>query len=378
MKLVERLPLFKRFQRRPEFGTSRGDNLTTKGDMEVALEGGRLILDGWSATFDGRDIDGFRVTCGGRELTEIQVELKRPSPAVSQHYPWLPQHARCGFIIRAELDEEQYARARSSLITCSPLVGREIGQIMTRVIEPRMPIPNPEDFIVDVVGGYHDVASEYLGYLIRAADLTPNCDVLEVGCGVGRIAQMVAHYLAPSARYEGFDIVDKFIDWCGRTITAHAPNFRFRKVDLHNKFYNPGGTLQSSDFRFPYDDESFDVVYLTSVFTHMMAPDVRHYIDEFQRVLRPGGRCVSTCFMLNPETEALIAQGKSAQPLSHQFGETYATDPNVPEAVSGFQESQLLQWYKERGFVLRGKYYGAWSGRTPFTSAQDILVHQKS
>ena len=377
MKLVERLPLFKKFQRRPEFGTPQGDDLTTKGNMNVALEGGRLILDGWSATFDGRKIDGFRVTCGGRELTGFELETGRPSPGVGKHYPWLPGHDHCGFIIRAGLDAEQYAVARSSLITCAPVVGRGLGQIMAKVIEPRMPIPNPEDFIIDVVGGYHDVASEYLGYLIRAAGLTPDCDVLEVGCGVGRISQMVAHYLSPSARFEGFDIVDTFIDWCQKSITAHAPNFRFRKVDLYNKFYNPGGTLQSSDFRFPYEDESFDVLYLTSVFTHMMAPDVRHYIDEFQRVLRPGGRCVSTCFMLNAETEALINEGKSTQPLRHHFGETYATDPDVPEAVTGFKESQLLQWYKERGFVLQGKYHGAWSGRTPFTSAQDILVHRK-
>ena len=65
------------------------------------------------------------------------------------------------------------------------------------------------------------------------------------------------------------------VDWAQRTITARYPNFTFQNADIFNKWYNPGGAFAASEYRFPYDDESFDFIFLTSVFTHMLAPDVR-------------------------------------------------------------------------------------------------------
>jgi hypothetical protein len=114
------------------------------------------------------------------------------------------------------------------------------------------------------------------------------------------------------------------------------------------------------------------------VFTHMLASDVKHYLDEFRRVLRPGGNCLTTCFLLNEESEALIRGEKSTQPSVHPLNECFTFSPEVPEAVIAFKEQLLLGWIAERGFTLRSKYYGKWCNRLKSTSYQDILVYGKS
>src|SRR5262249_603056 len=145
--------------------------------------------------------------------------------------------------------------------------------------------------------------------------------------------------------------------------SSRYPNFRFQKIDLYNKLYNPSGILKSSELRFPYEDESFDVVSLTSVFTHMMPSDVRHYLDEIHRVLRPGGRCLSTCFLLNEESKLLVRDGKTSIPLVHPARECFLQNPESPEDAIGFAEVKLLNWIAKRNLVLRSKYYGSWCDR---------------
>ena len=100
----------------------------------------------------------------------------------------------------------------------------------------------------------------------------------------------------------------QLIEWAQQSISTKFPNFMFRKADIFNKCYNPNGAFKAVDFRFPYEEESFDLIFLTSVFTHMQGAEVRHYLDEIRRALRPGGKCLTTCFLLNGESEGLISK----------------------------------------------------------------------
>jgi SAM-dependent methyltransferase len=191
------------------------------------------------------------------------------------------------------------------------------------------------------------------------------------------MAYMLAHYLEPSTRYEGFDIMKPLVQWAQGAISCTAPHFQFKHVDVYNKHYNPTGTIRGSAFRFPYPDESFDLILLTSVFTHMLPDEVRHYLDEFRRVLKPGGHCFTTCFLMNEESRTLIAKGQSSQKLTHRLGECYTTTLEDVEASIGYDESLLLSWIAERGFTLQSKHYGFWCDRPRFTSYQDFLVFRK-
>jgi SAM-dependent methyltransferase len=342
---------------------------------EVAIEDGALRLHGWTATFDSGTVDGFRISCDGEELSCEKQEIGIASPDVHAVHPHLSGSAHCRFTVWARLDSMR--KSRTALVTCTPLFQRRAGRMMVRLVDPIIPMPGDEDIRIVGEGDFLETSCEWLTYFIQEVGLRSESDVLDVGCGCGRIAYALAHYLQPTACYEGFDIIDRLVTSAQQTISPIFPNFRFQKVDIYNSFYNPTGLVRSLDFNFPYDDESFDFIVLLSVFTHMLPPDVRHYLGEIHRVLRPGGKCLSSCFLLNAESRRLIRQGRSTIALVHPLNECFVAVPKVPEDAIGFEEQRLLDWIAERNFLLQGKYYGSWCGRPKFNSYQDILIYQK-
>lgn len=164
-------------------------------------------------------------------------------------------------------------------------------------------------------------------------------------------------------------------------ITSRYPRFRFQHADIYNKEYNPHGTLQASGYRFPYADESFTFVFLTSVFTHMLPPDVRHYLDEIQRVLRPGGRCLVTWFLIDSVARANIDGGKTAPArcFRRDLGGYWVVEAQTPEAAVAYLEADVRELYRMAGLTVREPIvYGAWSGRSGASNhAQDIVTAQK-
>jgi ubiquinone/menaquinone biosynthesis C-methylase UbiE len=80
-----------------------------------------------------------------------------------------------------------------------------------------------------------------------------------------------------------------------------------------NARYNPHGRERADRFQFPYPDASFDIGLAASVFTHMLGGEVVNYIREAQRVLRPGGRLLSSWFVLQMDrTRQEGAEGRES------------------------------------------------------------------
>jgi SAM-dependent methyltransferase len=237
------------------------------------------------------------------------------------------------------------------------------------------------------VGGsrrdFRELGDKWLQTFIRVGGLRPDERVLDVGCGVGRMAVALSGYLNDRGRYEGFDIVREGIEWCQRQITPRFPRFRFHHADLFNKGYNPGGRLPASAFRFPYEDASFDLVLLTSVFTHMLPPDVERYLSEIRRVLAPGGRCLITFFVLDDEARRSIASGQ-VEPMrrfTHDVGGYFVIDPDVPEATLAYAESAVRRMFQQAGLTLREPIeFGGWGGasRARTNHSQDIVVAERT
>jgi SAM-dependent methyltransferase len=239
----------------------------------------------------------------------------------------------------------------------------------------------PEHMIPGVGGGgvkrFVEIGEEFLGLFKRVGALEPTDDVLDVGCGCGRMAIVLGDYLDPTTRYEGFDVVREYVDWCADNITSQRPNFKFQHVDIFNKNYNPTGTLQGDTFRFPYDDDSFDFAFLTSVFTHMLPADVAHYLEELHRVMRPGQRVFATYFVLTPEVHQLNDSGKSQIKMLPTDDGYWTSHYEIPEAAVAYEEADLNALHKAHGFESDGFHFGSWSGRDKFLSYQDIVVLRK-
>ena len=120
--------------------------------------------------------------------------------------------------------------------------------------------------------------------------LRPEHRVLDIGSGIGNLAISLIGYLRGG--YEGVEIHPEAVAWCQRAITRRHPAFRFHRADLMSRAYNPRGRLSASAYRFPFPDKHFDVIFLASVFTHML-PDARRAV--LARDLAPAGTARYVC-----------------------------------------------------------------------------------
>jgi len=226
-------------------------------------------------------------------------------------------------------------------------------------------------------GDFVATGNEFLRYLVDPGGLRPEHKVLEVGSGIGRMARPLTTFLT-SGSYEGLDIVPEGIRWCDKHISPAHANFHFQLADVHNLMYNPRGRFQAAEYRFPFADSDFDFSFLTSVFTHMRKVEVEHYLAEVARVLRPGGRCLVTFFLLNGESRRLIEEGRSSLGFRYPLEGCWTDDANVPERAIAFDAERLAALYCELGFTQETIRYGSWCGRGDYLSYQDVVVARKN
>jgi len=67
----------------------------------------------------------------------------------------------------------------------------------------------PPDYLQVPYGGgpYFEIGLHFFRHLLDHCDLKRSSHVLDVGCGIGRMALPLTAYLHGEARYEGFDIM---------------------------------------------------------------------------------------------------------------------------------------------------------------------------
>jgi ubiquinone/menaquinone biosynthesis C-methylase UbiE len=225
---------------------------------------------------------------------------------------------------------------------------------------------------------FNSIGEKLLHHLVDIGGLKPSDNVLDVGCGVGRMAAQLTRYLSPQSTYHGFDIVSEGIEWCVENISPRFPNFHFHHSDIYNSRYNPCGKVQSSEYRFPFRDGQFSFVFLTSVFTHMLSPEVRNYLSEIQRVLAPNGRCLITYFLLNSDSQLLLDTGKSTLDFRFPIFDGKVVNESIPEVAVAFDETYIRDLYRIcRLSVVDPIHFGSWCGRPTNVGYQDVVIGVK-
>lgn len=243
----------------------------------------------------------------------------------------------------------------------------------------RIPVP-----LVDLTGGGTDtwdvIARGHMEQYARYAPIDKDSAVLEVGCGVGRDAIQLTEHLSNAGSYVGIDIIRPSIEWCQANITPRHPNFSFHHLDIQSQIHNSGGSLRVRDVKLPVPSASADRIILQSVFTHMFYDDIIHYLKEFRRILKPGGKVVSSFFVIDDKVQKMIdvSGGDPAFNLRFAFphGEgCYINDETYPEGAVAFTPPRLEKMLAKSGMVLDQPIHpGFWSGRQGVTDGQDIVV----
>ncbi|MDR2774507.1 MAG: class I SAM-dependent methyltransferase [Tannerella sp.] len=235
----------------------------------------------------------------------------------------------------------------------------------------------PKGMIYVGAGDFRKQGRHILDMLIKYAGLSPEKALLDVGCGIGRLAVPLTGFLNERGSYDGFDIVKKGIDWCNSHIAPEYPNFRFLHVDLKNDLYNDESETEARNFIFPYKDDSFDCIVLTSVFTHMMPDDVNNYLKHISRVMRPGGKCLVTFFLVNDDVLEKMRNGRTSFVFKYSYGDYLLMDKSVKEANIAYREDFLQKLYDKYELQKEMVCYGQWSGNDNYVSFQDVVVLSK-
>jgi SAM-dependent methyltransferase len=123
------------------------------------------------------------------------------------------------------------------------------------------------------VGGDFYTVGHLEFQLLRSVGLRPECSVVDVGCGSGRLASQLAAWL--TGPYLGTDIMGSLLDYA-RALCARD-DWRF---------------VETNGLVIPAPDGSADFVVFFSVFTHLTHEETWRYINEAYRVLKPGGKLV--------------------------------------------------------------------------------------
>ena len=240
-------------------------------------------------------------------------------------------------------------------------------------------VPKKGDIFIgsgDFIGqGIHQVQ-----LLTEFSNLKADSKVLDVGSGIGRTAVALKTFLSDEGTYNGFDVVEKGVLWCQNNISASHNNFAFKYVPLSNDLYSL--TKEKADvFTFPYENASFDTVFLFSVFTHMQLLEVQNYLNEIQRVLKVGGECLATFFIYNEKEEVTIADKNYKFPFPYKKQGFRLMNEKVPSANIAFSEEKLREMAKVSNLSVVKKVNGTWKD-TPENESlrdfQDVIVFRKN
>jgi ubiquinone/menaquinone biosynthesis C-methylase UbiE len=251
-----------------------------------------------------------------------------------------------------------------------------VDWLMNAVLRNRfLPCPDPDSIFVGD-GNFQAVGAEFLGHFIRKGGLLPESRVLDIGCGIGRMAVPLTQYLdTEKGSYRGIDPVSGGINWCQKMISAAYPNFEFRHLDIAHSLYNPKGAINGLELVLPFESRQFDFIIMTSVVTHLPDEEVSAYLREVERVLAPGGRLFMTAFVADKLAQENPFKKRDARLGFQRYdeGPCWFVPELPPLAAVAFDDGFLDTALTRAGLSVVTKSYGHWRG-APADHYQDLFI----
>ncbi len=140
---------------------------------------------------------------------------------------------------------------------------------------PEIAVPPPymlyESYRLDYKTYYNDGKNSAYWVSQQLKDVISGSDrILEWGCGPARV---VRHLLSlwPLSEIHACDYNQATVNWCNRHI--EGVQFKWNALDPP----------------LPYAAGFFDIIYALSVFTHLSEVNHRIWLEELNRVIKPGG-----------------------------------------------------------------------------------------
>lgn len=226
-------------------------------------------------------------------------------------------------------------------------------------------------------GDFWKVGEDTVAKIERLVGIRRDDVVLDVGCGLGRIAWPLSSRLGWRGRYAGLDAQRRYVDWCTAHLGLPPRRFGFHHADLRSSDTNPAGTIEPEDFRFPWADGIFTLAIATSLFTHLLPVAAAHYLREIARTLRPGGRLFSSFFLADDVGLAAIRSQDTYPRFTTAIEHGWLHDPQAPEDAVAHDSAWLQATCAEAGLRITAVHAGSW--KTPAgLYYQDLVIAVRS
>jgi SAM-dependent methyltransferase len=163
--------------------------------------------------------------------------------------------------------------------------------------------------------------------------------IVEIGSGVGRIAWPLRDPKF-AGQFIGIDIDPEMLEWCRNHFDGR---FSFHQATHASQTYT--GANRTRYYALPCSAQTVDFIYSISLFTHLLEEELRNYVAESARVLRPGGHARMAYFCLDS-----VALG-DRWTFAHRMGDAYVESIAYPEAAVAYTAQFMEGLFKEVGFA---------------------------
>ncbi len=170
---------------------------------------------------------------------------------------------------------------------------------------------------------------------LRKRDLNEPYRILDVGCGTGASVIDLKKLLGKRVDVVGVDVVGLQIDLAKTKIKKNAV---YAEVELYD-----GEKL-------PFSNSSFDAIYSSDVLGHVK--NVRNWLDELNRVLKPGGA-------LAMFSESKL--GKHAYIRNYLLRRGLNIDPHAEYHISLYSKYTLKEFLESSDFEINKMYTAFWA-----------------
>jgi SAM-dependent methyltransferase len=242
----------------------------------------------------------------------------------------------------------------------------------------------PQIDMMQVIGSYN--SEHFLAEMTRVfRDLThrfeiePDSTIFGLGSGCGRTAYPFLHFLNRYGRYISADVWTEGIQFQRKAFKRFKNIFQGEIIPVQNNYYfdqKPNNLENSFSLSF-CESSSVDLFYAISVFSHLKPADFRSYLQEAQRVLKPGGVILITLFVIDDfffsfrKSTGLYADVKQTE---NGFWSAYSGQ----DFFAGFEEKLLQEMFDEAQLAVVTKETGSWAKKPGFRQFQDTYVLRKA
>lgn len=318
-----------------------------------------------------------------------QGKLDEAIEASSKAVELLPSHAEFKNQLQIAVDKKKEQKTVEPL-NIENLINQGTEGIYSQIAESfywqlkqKAHYPLPPQRLIEYCGSnniphYIDNMLLYSKDIIQQCMLKRNHQVLEIGCGAGRIANGLFHYLNKDGQYLGVDVNSEIINWCKKFISNRNSNFQFQQIPAINDYYYQKYNNKANHYNFDFlGDRQFDCVFAVATFNHLRLEDTQQYLQEIGKRLKANGVAYFTFFVIDKEFFEFRKKTKLHSGLRQDSaGVWYGYERQ--SSFTGYEISTLKELLDDANLRIITYHPGSWAQKKRSRLYQDWLLVEKN